>query len=67
MNKRARVSKVLKEVASLNETTANQVMMQAHTSGRCVVANVTDGSQAELLCQALREQDLLVEVEPVSI
>jgi S1-C subfamily serine protease len=62
MNKRQRVASILKEVAMLNESMANQVMMQAHTTGRGIVSNFTNMTQAESMCQALRNQDLLVEV-----
>lgn len=62
MNKKERVASVLQTTARLNETTANQVMMQAHKTGRGVVAEL-EGNVAEALCLALRKQDVLVEVE----
>lgn len=69
-NTRARVSKALAEVAMLTEAEAEVAMMSAHTKGRGVVKvfdkkEEFEGSAvaAELLCQALRAADLLVEVE----
>jgi len=62
MNKKERVASVLQTTARLNITTANQVMMQAHQTGRGVVAEL-EQELAEALCLALRNQDVLVEVE----
>eukprot|EP00545_Synedropsis_sp_CCMP1620_P005613 CAMPEP_0119028458 /NCGR_PEP_ID=MMETSP1176-20130426/38910_1 /TAXON_ID=265551 /ORGANISM="Synedropsis recta cf, Strain CCMP1620" /LENGTH=252 /DNA_ID=CAMNT_0006984591 /DNA_START=45 /DNA_END=803 /DNA_ORIENTATION=- len=63
MNKKERVSSVLKSVALLDDDTANEVMMQAHATGRGIVGNYTGKVEAETMCTALRDQDLLVEFE----
>eukprot|EP00977_Amphora_coffeiformis_P024859 scaffold17366_cov182-Amphora_coffeaeformis.AAC.8 len=63
MNKRQRVAGILQNVALLDTEMANQVMMAAHTTGRGLVGTFTDPSKATSLCQALRDQDLLVETE----
>jgi ATP-dependent Clp protease adapter protein ClpS len=63
MNKKERVSSVLKSIAMLDDEKANQVMMQAHTTGRGMVGNYTDRDAAETMYSALREEDLLVEFE----
>lgn len=65
MNKKERVSDVLTRVALLDNVTADQVMMEAHTTGRGMVGNWTQASQANDMWQALRKEDLLVEVEQV--
>lgn len=66
-NKRERVEGVLKEVASLNITEANKIMMEAHTLGRGVVREISDEEDAKSLCEELRREDLLVELEVVTI
>jgi S1-C subfamily serine protease len=63
MNKKERVSSVLTSVASLDEDMADQVMMQAHRTGRGIVGNYTDRGAAETMYTALRDEDLLVELE----
>jgi S1-C subfamily serine protease/ATP-dependent Clp protease adapter protein ClpS len=63
MNKKERVSSVLKSIAMLDDEKANQVMMQAHTMGRGMVGNYTNRDAAETMYSALREEDLLVEFE----
>lgn len=63
MNKRSRVEGILQNVAHLETGMANQVMMAAHTTGRGLVGTFTDISSATTLCRALRDQDLLVEME----
>jgi S1-C subfamily serine protease len=67
MNKRERVARILKEVANINETDANSVMMSAHTTGRGVVREFLSGDrvEADSFCDALRQQDVLVEVEEI--
>jgi S1-C subfamily serine protease/ATP-dependent Clp protease adapter protein ClpS len=63
-NKRARVQDLLQNVAKLNETESNRIMMEAHTGGRGVVREfLGDDVEAKELCGALRKEDLLVEVE----
>jgi S1-C subfamily serine protease/ATP-dependent Clp protease adapter protein ClpS len=63
MNKKKRVSSVLASVASLDKDMAEQVMMQAHKTGRGIVGNYTDLGAAETMYAALRDEDLLVELE----
>lgn len=63
MNKRQRVASVLETVASLDSETADQVMMAAHTTGRGLVGAFPEKEQATSLCRALRDEDLLVEME----
>lgn len=63
MNKKERVSSVLKSVALLDDDKANEIMMQAHATGRGIIGNYTGKVEAETMCTALRDQDLLVEVE----
>jgi S1-C subfamily serine protease len=63
MNKKQRVASVLEGVAKMNNETANKVMMQAHTTGSGIIQSFQDRSQADELCQALKNQDLLVEVQ----
>ena len=60
-NKRARVQDLLQNVAKLNETESNRIMMEAHTSGRGLVGEfLGDCDGAGELCDALRKEDLLV-------
>lgn len=63
MNKKARVSNLLKNVAELSEEDANRVMMQAHTNGSGVISTFDNRTRAYELCEALRKEDLLVEVQ----
>jgi ATP-dependent Clp protease adapter protein ClpS len=63
MNTRARVSEMLQTVAELNETDAEKAMMQAHTTGRGEVKSGMEMDKAQNLCESLRKQDILVEVE----
>jgi S1-C subfamily serine protease len=63
MNKKQRVASVLEGVAKMNTETANKVMMQAHTTGNGIIQSFQDRSEAEELCQALKKEDLLVEVQ----
>jgi len=67
MNTRARVAKVLNDIADLNADDANQVMMDAHTTGSGIVREFILGDDcakfAQDLCESLRQQDVLVEVE----
>jgi hypothetical protein len=64
-----RVAQILKEVANLNETDANSVMMSAHTTGRGVIREFPCGDRvgADSFCDALRQQDVLVEVEEIVV
>jgi ATP-dependent Clp protease adapter protein ClpS len=55
-NKRARVAKVLKEVAGLTDEEANQSMMAAHTSGRGMVKIFAAESADGTLTDAQREE-----------
>ena len=65
-NKRARVQSLLENIAMLNSTVSNQAMMDAHTKGRGVVKEFSgDDAEARKLCDALRKEDLLVEIETV--
>jgi S1-C subfamily serine protease len=66
MNKKERVSSVLKSVAMMEEEDANKVMMEAHSTGRGVVREFAERVQAEELCKALRKEDILVEVDQIS-
>jgi len=63
MNKKARVSGILNSVASLDGDKANEVMMEAHSTGRGMVGQYKDQATAESIYRSLREQDLLVEME----
>jgi len=63
MNKKERVSSVLKSIAMMEEEDANKVMMEAHSTGRGVVREFPGREQAEELCKALRKEDILVEVD----
>eukprot|EP00978_Attheya_sp_CCMP212_P013389 scaffold33693_cov49-Attheya_sp.AAC.4 len=67
MNTRARVAKVLNDIADLNADDANQVMMDAHTTGSGIVREFILGDDcakfAQDLCESLRRQDVLAEVE----
>ena len=68
-NKRERVQSLLQNVAELNSTVSNQVMMDAHTKGRGVVREFSgenDVEEAKKLRDALRKEDLLVELETTS-
>lgn len=65
-NKRARVQSLLENIAMLNSTVSNKAMMDAHTKGRGVVKEFfRDDAEARELCDALRKEDLLVEMETV--
>ena len=65
-NKRARVQDLLQQVAGLNVTESNRIMMEAHTNGRGVIRDLSGNeADANALCDALRREDLLVEVEAV--
>ena len=63
-NKRERVSKILQTIAALSVENSTAVMMEAHTAGRGIVRTCSTVDEARSLCQSLREQDVLVEVEP---
>jgi len=74
MNKKERVEKILMNVAQLDEKAANSVMMDAHMTGRGAVKSfmIDDAnggkaanSLAEELCELMRREDVLVEVEEV--
>jgi S1-C subfamily serine protease len=65
MNKKERVSSVLKSVAMMEEVDASKVMMEAHSTGRGVVREFSERVQAEELCKALRMEDILVEVDQI--
>lgn len=61
MNKKERVASILETVAGLNATQAEQIMMEAHRTGRGMIGNYTTVEEAERMERALRDQDLLVE------
>ena len=63
MNKKERVASILNQIAGMNDTLAEQIMMQAHTTGRGNVGIFSTLDEAAALGQALRDQDLLVEWE----
>jgi S1-C subfamily serine protease len=65
MNKKERVSSVLKSVAMMEKEDANKVMMEAHSTGRGVVREFSVLVEAEELCKALRKEDILVEVDQI--
>lgn len=74
MNKRARVAQILRDVAKMDEVEATSVMMAAHTRGRGVLKEfyVEDGvaaddarGRADELCESMRKEDVLVEVEDI--
>ena len=64
MNKRRAVEKALAEVFGWGAEKSNEVMMAAHTQGRASCGEFPAAEAAELQ-QALSDQDLLAEVEPV--
>ena len=47
VNTRTRVAQVLRDVAALNETLADQIMMAAHTTGKGIMKEFSEES---LLC-----------------
>lgn len=63
MNKMKRVAQVLRDVAMLEDDDATKVMMEAHTTGRGTVREFSGRQNADELCQSLRKEDILVEVE----
>lgn len=65
MNKKERVSSVLKSIAMMEKEDAKKVMMEAHSTGRGVVREFSERVQAEELCKALRKEDILVEVDQI--
>lgn len=85
MNKKERVSRILRDVAKLDQDEAESVMMAAHRTGRGVVTSFgADGGDAsssssgrdsagaaralaEELCELMRREDVLVEVEELLI
>lgn len=66
-NKRERVQQLLENVAKLNSTESNRAMMDAHTKGRGIIKEFYCDNEvkAKELCDALREEDLLVELETI--
>ena len=64
MNKRRAVEKALAEVFGWGAEKSNEVMMAAHTQGRASCGEFPAAEAAELQ-QALSDQGLLAEVEPV--
>lgn len=67
MNKRERVSQVLCQVAKLNEDDANNAMMEAHKTGTGMVKEFEGRADADSLCQELKQEDLLVEVDAIHL
>ena len=65
----------MKDIVNLDNETANKLMMEAHSEGRSIIKefatpSVGDGvgkeeyeNDAYQLCETLRQQDILVEVE----
>ena len=63
----------MKDIVNLDNETANKLMMEAHSEGRSIIkefATPSDGvgkedyeNDAYQLCETLRQQDILVEVE----
>ena len=68
-NKRERVSSILKNIASMEEKDANDVMMKAHRQGWSVIREfpATEREQAKNFCEELRAQDILVEALEVDL
>jgi len=62
MNKKERVSNILQSVVNVTGDAANDIMMEAHRTGRAEVSKFAQRDEAEHLCQALKQEDLLVEV-----
>jgi len=62
MNKKERVSNILQTVVNVTGDAANDIMMEAHRTGRAEVSKFAQRDEAEHLCQALKQEDLLVEV-----
>ena len=68
VNKRERVSQVLQDLLKVEQNKAEEIMVYAHQTGRAVVeefATENGREGANSLCNALRNQDLLVEVEKI--
>lgn len=63
MNKKERVRSILEQVASMESAVADKVMMQAHSTGRGIIQTGLALDDAKDICEMLREQDILVEVE----
>ena len=69
MNKRERVSKVLQKTLNIEKQKAENIMTFAHKKGRVIVEefdskeNNNGREEAFSLCEALRREDLLVEVQ----
>lgn len=62
MNTRARVAKVLQEIAKINATQAEECMLQAHNEGWAIVQTFLKKSDAERLCTAIQNEDILAEL-----
>lgn len=64
-NKRERVSKILKEIAEVESKEAEKIMMEAHRLGSSVIQVYDENSkdEARKLCESLRSEDILVEVQ----
>ncbi|KAL7529802.1 hypothetical protein ACHAWF_003116 [Thalassiosira exigua] len=76
MNKKERVAKILRNVAEMDGKSANSVMMAAHLTGRGIIKEFKMNAQgnedagdalslAEELCECMRKEDVLVEVEEI--
>jgi ATP-dependent Clp protease adapter protein ClpS len=64
INTRVRVAQVLRDIAQLNATEAEESMLKAHRNGWGVVRIFSTRSDADKLCEALKNEDILAEVHP---
>jgi S1-C subfamily serine protease len=64
INTRVRVAQVLRDIAQLNATEAEESMLKAHRNGWGVVRIFSTRSDADKLCEALQNEDILAEVHP---
>ena len=67
MNTRARVAQVLSDIAKLDAKEAEESMLKAHRIGWGVVRVFPRRVDAEKLCEAIQNEDILAEVQPVGI
>jgi S1-C subfamily serine protease len=63
INTRARVAQVLQDIAKLNATQAEECMLKAHMDGWSVVQTFLEQSDAERLCNAIQNEDILAELQ----
>jgi len=64
-NKRKRVSDILTKIVNLDSKEANKIMMEAHRFGTSTIRTYDSKEEAKILCDKLRSQDILVEVQEI--